>query len=302
MAKRNLQDDEMKMKESNTIQEIKKAYALSLLCKTPVVGVGIGYKYTGGVSTETLSITILVLEKIRDSLLSDYDKIPRELDGIPTDVISMNKTIFHSAPRKSPMPENERCRRWRPAPAGVSVGHYQLNGAGTLGAWVRDSESEEPLLLSNWHVIANMGDCKKGDPILQPAAIDGGRNPEDVIAHLERWVDVQMIVDSHKLTDARQRLRELLANKSEIPLNKVDAALARPISDKVVSDKILGIGKLNKTCAGPFDMFSGIEIGDRVTKSGRTTGVTEGRISLKNVDIFVIYPKGIALFTDQVGI
>jgi hypothetical protein len=155
------------------------------------------------------------------------------------------------------------------------------------------------MLLSCWHVIANMGDCKKGDPILQPAVIDGGRYPDDVIAHLEKWIDVQMIVDSQKLTDARQRLRELQANNSEIPLNKVDAAVARAISDKVVSDQVLGIGELNKTCAGPYEMFHDIEIGDRITKSGRTTGVTEGKLKLKNVDIFVEYPKGVALFTDQ---
>ncbi len=287
------------MTDFEYVQMIKRCHAFSLLCKTAVVGVGIGDKYVQDGPTGTMSITILVEEKIIDSLLPAKDRLPRELDGIPTDVVPIhgNKTAIQAGPRKLPMPGDKRTGRWRPAPGGVSVGHYLLEGAGTLGAWISDPMSGEPMLLSCWHVIANMGNCKKGDPILQPATLDGGRLPEDIIAYLDRWIDVEMIVPTTSLNDARRRLKELLASDSPLPTNEVDAALARPISDSVVSYEILGIGKLN--FAATSEKETTLNIGAEVVKSGRTTGVTRGTINLTDVDIFVEYPIGIALFTSQ---
>ncbi|PIP49167.1 MAG: hypothetical protein COX14_00755, partial [Chloroflexi bacterium CG23_combo_of_CG06-09_8_20_14_all_45_10] len=55
----------------------------------------------------------------------------------------------------------------------------------------------------------------------------------------------------------------------------------------------LGIGHVQGVAAR-------IEIGTKVVKSGRTTGVTWGKIKLTDLDIFVRYPSGIALFVDQI--
>jgi len=283
------------------IQGVKREHAFSLLCRTGVVGVGIGQKEVEGKATEVTSITILVEKKVRDSLLPIEDRLPSELNGIPTDVVSIagDDAFMKVRLRQSQLPGDNRTERWRPAPAGVSVGHYLLQGAGTLGAWVSDSISGEPLLLSCWHVIANMGHCRKGDPVLQPAVLDGGKLPDDIIAYLDRWVDVEMIVPTQNLSDARQRLKELLELKSRVPTNKVDVAVARPISDSVVAHEILGIGDIR--LAGGLDREVLIEIGMRVAKSGRTTGVTRGRINLVDLDIFVSYPTGLALFADQLS-
>lgn len=285
------------MKDFEEIRSIKQEHSFSLLCKRAVLGVGIGKKEIRGQATEAMSIKILVQEKIRESLLPTSEILPKEIDGVPTDVISISSDdpLLRVRLRQSPMPENERTKRWRPAPGGVSVGHYLLNGAGTLGCWVSDSRSGEPLLLSCWHVIANSGNCKKGDPVLQPAVLDGGKLPDDIIAYLERWIDVQMIVSTHNPDDARQRLKDLLERKLEVPTNEVDAAVARPVSDSVVSTEILGVRSALK---GVTTAKLGIE----VVKSGRTTGVTRGTIDLTDVDIFVTYPTGIALFVDQIGI
>lgn len=284
------------MKNFEDIQSIKREHAFSLLCRAGVVGVGIGQKEVQGKPTEAVSITILVEEKIREPLLPIQDRLPSELDGIPTDVISISSddTFMKVRLRQSRMPGDSRTKRWRPAPGGVSVGHYLLQGAGTLGSWVSDPISGEPMLLSCWHVIANMGHCKKGDPVLQPAALDGGELPDDIIAYLDRWIDVEMIVLTQNLNDARQRLRELLELKSHVPVNKVDAAVARPISDTVVSSEILGIGDVHWSGASDKEFLT--ELGTQVVKSGRTTGVTRGRINLTDLDIFVQYPMGIALF------
>ena len=284
------------MIELEEIKRIKRGHTFSLLCKAGVVGVGIGQKEVQGKPTNAMSITILVENKLRESLIPPHERLPKEIDGIPTDVISIvgNEGLMKVRLRQSPMPQDNRTKKWRPAPGGVSVGHYLLQGAGTLGGWVFDKVSGEPLLLSCWHVIANSGNCKKGDPVLQPAVLDGGKLPGDIIAFLEDWVDVEMIVPTQGLNDARQRLKDLLKGKLKVPTNSIDAAVARPISDSVVSTEILGIGT-------PKGIYTGeIMIGKEVIQSGRTTGVTQGRVKLTDVDIFVLYPTGIALFVDQV--
>jgi len=179
-----------------------------LLCSPLVAGVGVGHKTVQGKTTQTPCITIIVQKKVPESMLPLEARLPREIDGVPTDVISLldDKPCAEARVRKSPEPLNERTKRWRPAPGGVSVGHYLLNGAGTLGAWIRDSKSGQPFLFSCWHVIANCGRCKKGDAVLQPAVLDGGRLPHDGIAYLDRWVDVRMIVPTRDLGDAKVRL------------------------------------------------------------------------------------------------
>lgn len=275
------------------IRRIKRAHSFALLCKKRVLGVGIGQKEVQGKPTEAMSITILVEEKIKESLVPVQDKLPSELDGIATDVISISEDdpLVKVRLRQSQMLEDNRTKRWRPAPRGVSIGHYLLQGAGTLGAWIKDKITGEPLLLSCWHIIANMGNCRKGDPILQPAVLDGGKMPDDTIAYLDRWIDVEMIVPTLSLDDAKQRLKDMVDSKLKVPTNKVDAAVAKPISDAVVSEEILGIGEIRGTING--------EIGMCVVKSGRTTGLIKGKINLIDVDIFVKYPTGIALFIGQ---
>jgi hypothetical protein len=138
------------VKDFEDIRSIKRKHAFSLLCKAGVVGVGIGRKEVRGKPTETVSITILVERKIPESFLPIQNRLPSELDGIPTDVITISgdEPFMKVRLRHSRMPRNPRTRRWRPAPGGVSVGHYLLQGAGTLGAWVQDAKSGEPLLMS----------------------------------------------------------------------------------------------------------------------------------------------------------
>ena len=81
----------------------------------------------------------------------------------------------------------DRTARYRPAPGGVSIGHFEIT-AGTLGCLVkRDGET---FILSNNHVLANVNEASKGDAILQPGAHDGGSNPADQIATLEDFVPV----------------------------------------------------------------------------------------------------------------
>jgi hypothetical protein len=185
--------------------------------------------------------------------------------------------------------EPERTKGWRPAPDGVCVGHYQLKGAGTLGEWIRDEKTGERLLVSCWHVLTNCGRGHRGDPILQPALVDGGTVEDDTIAYLDRWVDVQMLGDS--LGETKSNLKALLDRGKLPPVNYVDVAFAKAVSEEVVSYEILALGERKG--------IDRCQLGDRVVMSGRIAGVTHSRVSAVGVDIFVGYPTGVALFLDQ---
>src|SRR5207244_9603265 len=80
-------------------------------------------------------------------------------------------------------PRADRCR---PAPGGVSGGHFRITG-GPLGGVVRVGGRR--VVLSNNHVLANSGAARIGDPILQPGPADSGTR-EDAIATLERFVEI----------------------------------------------------------------------------------------------------------------
>jgi hypothetical protein len=74
--------------------------------------------------------------------------------------------------------------------------------------------------------------------------------------------------------------------------NLVDAAIARPLNNADVSAEIRDIGTIQGIGRG--------ELGMRVQKSGRTTGLTQGEIIQVDVTVNVQYGAGqIARFTDQ---
>lgn len=157
----------------------------TLLQKQNVVGVAVGYKESEGVKTDEIAVVVLVEEKKPLAALSAQDAIPKEIDGMKTDVVEVGYLRAQQSARD----------RYRPIiPSGVSIGHYKVT-AGTLGTVVKDRSTGELFLLSNNHVFANSNDALTNDPILQPAAMDGGQNPADVVAKLDRFVKLRFIGD-----------------------------------------------------------------------------------------------------------
>ena len=69
--------------------------------------------------------------------------------------------------------------------------------------------------------------------------------------------------------------------QAEIPTNTVDAALAKPVDPAMFSDEILQIGKVSGTKLATLGM--------RVRKYGRTTGYTEGNVTLLNATVNISY-------------
>lgn len=247
----------MKDLEDEYLLKVKEKYEEQLLNIEGVTGVGAN------------SSIIIYVEKLTPKLAAF---LPKRLDEIPVKVIETGKII--PLPISKPIPLAEatyqaRTGRFRPAPGGVSVGHPQIS-AGTLSCRAYDRRSGEVLGLSNNHVIAidwgteHIG--KRGDPTLQPGPYDGGKEPQDSIGELERWIPV---VEKNNL---------------------VDAAIFR--SD-LLSKEVYEAGVPSM----PFEA----KPNTKVLKSGRTSGITYGKVLDVNASVKVS-GWGEVTFVDQITV
>src|SRR5206468_2624793 len=123
------------------------------------------------------------------------------------------------------------------------------------------------MILSNNHVLAASNDARRGDAILQPGPADSGTR-EDVIGTLERFAEIRFEGLAGERASMLRRLAARLGFRTKP--NFVDAAIARPTRDELVSDEILDVNRVPGIAEA--------EVGLRVMKSGRTTGVTAGKI------------------------
>lgn len=170
----------------------------------------------------------------------------------------------------------------RPAPGGISIGHYSIS-AGTLGclATGRSSPRDNRMLaLSNNHVLAALNAASAGDDVLQPGRSDGGTSPTHVVGLLERFVKIDFSSP-----------------------NYVDCATAW-VDENDVRRQLLylpagGTPAFFRVASTPKTATPGMTVG----KSGRTTGLTVGRVTAVGVTVNVNMGDGRrALFQDQIAI
>lgn len=165
---------------------------------------------------------------------------------------------------------NYKARQARPIQLGTSGGNVGdlANGyccSGTLGSLVQKNGVQ--YILSNTHVLAgdsapggNGRVSEAGDPVNQPGLIDVGCQNigSDYVANLTAWAPLGSGAN-------------------------VDAAIAQVHPGAVrPSGEILGIGQISSATAAPF-------VGQKVKKSGRTTGTTRSSVSSLNATINVGY-------------
>src|SRR3990172_2465471 len=132
------------MSEFEQVRQAKTFHKAALLNRPNVVGVGVGYKTTGKQETSDLCVVVMVRQKMPLVDLPEEAIVPQEVAGGRTDMVQVGFIRALETPTD----------RWRPAPGGVSLGHYQIT-AGTLGGVVYDRMTGERLILSNNHVMAN---------------------------------------------------------------------------------------------------------------------------------------------------
>lgn len=248
----------MRETQLSKIAYILKEQENNLLKKANVVGLGVGEKIQKGVLQGRLSLKVYVEKKVVRAQLTREDLVPQMLSGVESDVEEIGKIIAFG-----------NTGRYRPALGGVSIGHYKIT-AGTLGCLVKDKKTGGVFILSNNHVLANSNDAQKGDPILQPGPYDGGKKPKDILAHLERWIEIEFKTKG----------------------NLVDAALAKPRQKPMVNPEIVEVG-----------IPKGVgraKLGMSVQKSGRTTGYTTGKVKDISAVVKVNYDRKVALFRNQI--
>ncbi|MDQ3705155.1 MAG: hypothetical protein M3437_08035 [Chloroflexota bacterium] len=222
-----------------------------------VVGVGIGEKMIDGQFTGDLSVIVYVVAKHPEREIASQFLVPQEVNGVPTDVVVTGE--LHALPYRG---------RYRPAPGGVSVGHFKST-AGTLGCLARRGNAL--YILSNNHVLANSNQANIGDRIVQPGPVDGGRVPADVIAKLSAFIPI----------------------KFNGQPNDVDCAIAQT-SPGLVTRKNICMGTIS---ASPL----GCSLNLLVKKCGRTTQFTRGRVTDCSATVRINYgTAGVALFRDQI--
>ena len=136
------------------------------------------------------------------------------------------------------------------------------------------------MVLSNNHVLANSNNAVFGDCICQPGPADGGRCPQDQIAILERFVPINFAGGT----------------------NYVDAATGWAWPDRVRRELMYlsgGSPVFFRISSAPVAPVLGMIVG----KSGRTTQLTQGRITAVGVSVNVNYGGGrVAFFADQIAI
>lgn len=262
--------------EIHALDEIDKAVAelqeqveAELLALDNVVGVGVGRKIRARCDTGEPCLTVFVSRKETLEFLDDGARVPGTVRDCKTDVVEVGEIRAGQD-----VPQRSSARRERPVRGGLSVGHPHAS-AGTLGTAVIDIDAYPGMppryyLLSSNHVLAPADFASLGDPVLQPAAADGGSAPCDVIGHLARFIRLSF--------DGRPNLAD--AALAEIPFDAIER-------------HIDWIGF-------PRESSSLVRIGQPVQKTGRSSGFTTGLVQAVNVSLRVNYPEQSARFVRQI--
>lgn len=215
--------------------------------KSNVIGVGYGLKVINNIVTTKECIKVFVAKKLSCYNISSNNKIPSIYKGILTDVEETDITTTQAFLGDFSKPLTDKVR---PVTGGYSIAPVGAKYAGTMGCLVKDPYGI--YILGNNHILANDNKAFIGTPIMQPAIKDGGNPKSDVIAHLSRFIPLQ------------------LSNSNVTPENYVDCAIAKVTDLNLVSSRI--------TYLGTPQGITNAKLGTIIKKVGKTSGLTVGKI------------------------
>jgi endonuclease G len=214
-----------------------------------ISSVGVGYKVVDGKRTDQLAIQFTVKEKaIVPETLERLGtvEIPKSFTigqtEVPTDIIEREYKIQFRVIAEAV--GSDRKKRLDPVQPGASVANVNET-AGTIGCRVFDAVDGTPYILSNWHVLHGP-DGNIGDEVVQPGPFDDNRTDLNRLG---------VLVRSH--------------------LGHAGDCAVATIEGRAVNDDIIDLSAKVERIGEP-------ELGDRVVKSGRTTGVTRGVVTRVN--------------------
>ncbi len=255
-----------KQAKLNLFREFIRAHADEYLTDPNITSVGIGYKSIAGKPTQQLAVQFSVAQKVAPESVQSVSarSIPKLIDfqgqSIPTDVVQRSFAPGYIVIQS--LEKSERKTRRDPVLPGISVANARTT-AGTLGALVRDRQSGETVILSNWHVL-HTAKGFIGDDIVQPGPYDDNRVSANRVGQL---------------------LRSHLGIAGDCAIASIEGRRVDPHMFGLDSGAYVGrIGK-------PV-------LGDSVVKSGRTTDVTYGIVTRIDMVTRMTYEGGV---TENIG-
>ena len=266
-----------------------------LLARQFVVGAGVGFKN----GTTDPAIVVLVEKKLpleglkpQDIIPSSYAVAAEGKELWQTDVIE----VGHLVALVGAYDPKSRMDVWNPAPGGVSAGHVGIT-AGTLGMWVLDPIDNKLKGISNNHVFANSNNGKLHDLIVQPGPLDDPNDKGYILGTLDRFVPIHfegegsvcpiagsVVGVTNAAAGAIGRTTRIEVVKTQAEKNYCDAALCDPSDLSVIDNRILELGTISGV--------GNSQLGESVRKSGRTTGLTSGRVTVMAATVTVDYGGG----------
>ncbi len=216
---------------------------------------------SGHLSLDEVAIRVHVRHKLDRARLEAAvasgrtQEIPGAIAGIATDVLqgSYHQHWLMPMPRMgagwTPVLRSTALRagagrtaRANPMQGGISISDAAHIACGTLGALVIDRRTRTPMLLGNWHVLANDWMARAGLPVYQPGRLDGGSAVDTVAWYVRDAMRASLDAAVAELADRRRLLGE-----------QFDLGAVRGVATP--------------------------ELDQRVIKSGRGSGVTTGRVT-----------------------
>jgi len=252
--------------------EVVRTQAQKLLKRPNISSVGVGFKEVNGVVTDDLSVQFTVDTKYSPERLEieNLRALPTEFKTIsgleiPVDVIERSYKINYeivSDPENDLKNEELTTRqqyraKHDPIVPGISVSNVK-GTAGTIGAIVFDNSTGQPYILSNWHVLHGPNG-EIGDSIAQPGPYDENSIRENIVGKL---------IKSH--------------------LGLAGDCAISSIENRKFNERIFGLNVFPKRTAK-------VNLGDKVVKSGRTTGITYGLVKRVNVVVKINYGGNIGI-------
>jgi endonuclease G len=275
MVKKTTADD---VDQEDRLVDLLRRKAQAYLRMPNVTSVGIGRRIKDGKETGELAIQFTVERKLAPEglALEGLQALPTTIaddDGteVPVDVLERSFKASYRILEESELVQARMAEVLSPVQArrsrldtilpGISISHVE-GTAGTFGAVVYDALNGTPYILSNWHVLHGPTGAI-GDSIVQPGPFDDGNIISNVMGRLVR---------SH--------------------LGVAGDCAVCSIVGRQLNDRILELDIVPKRIAKAA-------LGDKVVKSGRTTGVTHGIVTRVGVVTNVNY--GGTAGTQQIG-
>jgi hypothetical protein len=243
---------EARLQKQEQLRQLHEEVERELKQVPGVIGVGIGFKMTAGQIVEEIVFQVFVEEKKSPDAIPLGQMIPREIRGIPTDVM----TVPRGSTKADPTP-GELQKKRRPLAGGIQIQNSKSitstsgttttikTSIGTLGCFARlNGDNTGTYILSNEHVMLALG-ASVGDKLAQDHYVDCICCDCNVVGIITAAVNN----------------------------NAVDCAIAKLESDVAIVNEIVGIGTIQGSAA-----LSTVATNDPVRKVGCTTALKNGTV------------------------